>query len=181
MEYRVTRSDAKNELYHYGVKGMKWGVRKSPEYKEYKKRRRKLTTTAGENGRWDMAYNASAKREQKRLDKRIQKEMNKSGKVSDKTKDRINAYSQLKRDAATVRQYKNTSLENLQKYVNESAKKLGKANVKDVKTYTIKGEKYARTFIFDNAVYSVERRKTTDQNGNTRSTWVPVKTRYYYY
>ena len=39
-DYIIHRSNEENELYHHGVKGMKWGVRKS-EYKSMTRQQRK--------------------------------------------------------------------------------------------------------------------------------------------
>ena len=50
------KSDKMNELYHYGVKGMKWGVRKDRRYtdkeiSEYRKRKIAEAPTKSESPR----------------------------------------------------------------------------------------------------------------------------------
>lgn len=43
-----------NELYHYGVKGMKWGVRKSPEHSTFNSRRFRRASKAGNKDAADL-------------------------------------------------------------------------------------------------------------------------------
>ena len=171
-----------DELMHYGVKGMKWGVRKTPEYKTYSKVRKKLTNDAELDGRWDIAYSRKVKQNQKRLDRKIDRDKQNLGYISDKTKKLSDAHERLKRDAAYARQRKNASMSTLQQFVDKSIKEFGKENVKDIKTFTYKGERYVKKFMSsDPAEYSVQRRKTINRDGLEEFYWQPVKTYYYYY
>ena len=55
--YQVSSSTSRNELYHYGVPGMKWEKRKTPEIAGTGRLRRAVTSVKGVTNRIGSAYN----------------------------------------------------------------------------------------------------------------------------
>lgn len=181
MKYCIDHASPE-ELYHHGVKGMKWGVRKNPEYRADVKRRKNLTNAAELSSRWLRAYNQTEKWDSKRTERRVNRDMTKRGALSEKTKRQVEINKDLKKDRANAELVNKVRINNLQKHVDGMIAKYGSEKVKDVK-YKIKdGQKYVNKFISsDNAQYTVELRSTVDAQGNRVKRYVPVRTEYHYY
>lgn len=79
-----------NELYHHGIKGMRWGVRRTPEQLGYRvtKKRKKLDKT------YEQAREAASKRNMKKLEK-LSKKAVKQAKGVEKAQTKYDAAKEL--------------------------------------------------------------------------------------
>ena len=173
-----------DELYHHGVKGMKWGVRRAQK-KEYKKGRRALEDAAYESGKWQQTYAATYKRDTKKLNKRIAKDQKKYGSLSDETKKRQITNDLLKKDYDSVTKSHRANMKQLENYVKNASKKFEGVKVKDLKTQSIKGEQYLKSFKRDwrnsNVTRSLNKTTYVDKKGNTQTRYDPRRTETYHY
>lgn len=67
MEYIVKRTENPDELYHYGVKGMKWGRRKNGLEKKLNKQATKTRNKTMKYEQYKQAYNMTDVAAKKRL------------------------------------------------------------------------------------------------------------------
>ena len=172
-----------NELYHYGVKGMKWGVRRSKEearaykqaYRKDKRVRRMLENSAYDSGQFSKQYDTYYKIYKKSYDKQVAKDKAKTGKISDKTKEYGKTVSQLKTDRDTYRAINKYRVKQAQQHVDSMLKKYPDKKVKDLKVEIKKGETYVNSFNskMDNFNVSYTLRSRYDSDGTHR--YVPVK------
>ena len=103
------------ELYHFGVKGMKWGVRK--EYYADKAKRKRLANEARKSGQWVNLYNKKARKDTLSTVRKVDRDLKKHNEISDKTKLAIERNVALQKDKAKAVKKLNSDIENLQRHV----------------------------------------------------------------
>ena len=163
-----------NELYHHGVKGMKWGVRK--------KGLRSVSEDAVDSGKWLRVYDKAYKKDTKRVNKRVNKDMRRKGSLSEKTQQMVNDNKILKREYEAQRSSHRQNVKKAQAYVEQMRKDFGKKNIKDIKTYSKKGETYVKSKIFsDSGTRILAKKYNYDTKGNKTASYQKSKVYYQYY
>ena len=186
-----------NELYHHGVKGMKWGVRRyqnadgsltdSGKKKEYKKSlktdkkiRRDLELKTYDSARFANAYYKKSKSYSKKYEKAISKDPTKS---KQKTQRIENTKNLLDLSAKSWNTYNSENVQRLKKQVDFMISKYSGTKIKDVDTKLMKnGIEYVKSIsaAMDNSNVTYDLVKRRDRENNT-DIYVPTKTRHYYY
>ena len=187
---------SENELMHYGIPGMKWGVRrdrnedgtlasagKNKEYKKSlrtdKKIRRDLESKAYDSARFANAYSKKSKSYSKKYEKAVLKDPIKS---SSKTQRIENTKHLLDSNAKSWNAYNSENVKALKKQVDFMISKYGDTKIKDVDVKTKKnGIEYVKsiTASLENGNASYDLVKIRDKKNNV-DIYSPTKTRLYY-
>ena len=185
-----------NELYHYGVAGMKWGVRrfqnkegtltdagKNREYKKAlktdKKIRRNLESNAYDSARFANAYSKKSKAYAKKYEKAISKDPTK---VNLKAQRIENTKRLLDSNAKSWNAYNSENVKALKKQVDSMISKYGDTKIKDIDVKTKKnGIEYVKSIraSLENGNASYDLVKIRDKKNNV-DIYSPTKTRLYY-
>lgn len=187
---------SENELMHYGVPGMRWGVRrfqnedgtltaagKNKEYKKSlrtdKKIRRDLESKAYDSARFANVYSKKSKSYSKKYEKAVLKDPTKS---SSKTQRIENTKRLLDSNAKSWNDYNSQNVKILKKQVDSMISKYGDTKIKDVDVKTKKnGIEYVKSIRASlengNAYYDLV--KIRDKKNNV-DIYSPTKTRFYY-
>lgn len=187
---------SENELMHYGIPGMKWGVRrdrnnggaltsagKNKEYKKSlrtdKKIRRNLESKAYDSARVANAYSKKSKSYSKKYEKAVLKDPTKS---SSKTQRIENTKRLLDSNAKSWNDYNSQNIKILKKQVDSMISKYGDTKIKDVDVKTKKnGIEYVKSIRASlengNAYYDLVKIR---DNKNNVDIYSPTKTRFYY-
>ena len=186
-----------NELYHHGIKGQKWGVRryqnkdgsltpagKKKEYKKSlkadKKIRRDLESKAYDSAMFANAYSRKSESYSKKYEKAIAKDPTKS---NQKTQRIENTKNLLDLNAKSWNTYNSKNVQRLKKQVDFMINKYSDTNIKNVNVKTTKkGIEYVRSIraSMDNSNVTYYLAKSRDRKNNT-DIYIPKKTRSYYY
>ena len=186
-----------NELYHHGVKGQKWGVRryqnadgsltpagKKKEYKKSlktdKKIRRDLELAAYDSTHFADAYSKKLKSYSKKYEKAIAKDLTKS---NPKTQRIENTKSLLDLNVKSWNRYNSNNIRQLKDHVDNMISKYSDTKIKDIDIKTKKnGIEYVKSIssAMANSNVTYDLRKRRDRKNNT-DIYVPTKTRHYYY
>lgn len=162
------------ELYHYGVKGMKWGViskkvggavKKVKSYTKDERIRKSLKKEAVRNTRWREAYD----KEHNVLGNKIAKATKTGDEVSKGTKKKIKQLKALEKHDEETKEGVQKSISDLKEHVNSMTEKYGKVPIQKCKTQIKNGEEYIKyLFKGDNDDYKFESRSTLDRDGNVQ-------------
>ena len=183
-----------NELYHHGIKGQRWGVRryqnpdgtltaagKKKEYKKALKSDKKIRTDL-ESKIYDSsgiadAYSEKLKSYSKEYEKAIAKDPTKS---NPKTQRIENTKVLLESTLKEWDNYNSENIQKLKKHVDSMVNKYSDTKIKDVDIKTTKnGFEYAKSIRANSdATYNLHKRKYDQYNVDV---YEPVKTRHYYY
>ena len=180
-----------NELMHYGVPGMKWGVRKS-EYRSMNRSQRKATKTeykkqykadkrqaydmkekAKTLSAWDKAYDSTLKNQNKLQKRYADKEVKKHGQTTDKSKDWARANAELAKATKLVQKNSQKQISDTKQFIAEMKQKYGNKSVKDLKTHTKNGREYTKKYM-GSTRFVVEPYMRKDKNGNKHIDYRPV-------
>lgn len=147
-----------------------------------KKKRRLLKDEANKSSRWAVAYANAEKTDTKRVTRQISRDLKKHNSISDKTKRKMQTNAILSNDRKHASLYNESKIKALEKHTQEMINKYGDQNVRKTNVRTLKnGEKFVnKLFSSDDAVYSVEKSRRVDLNGNKYEVYVPVRTYYQY-
>ena len=183
-----------NELYHFGVKGQKWGVRryqnpdgsltaagKKREYKKSlktdKKIRRGLELDAYDSARFANLYSKTSKSYSKKYEKAISKDPTKS---NPKTQRIENTKSLLDLNAKSWNRYNSNNVRRLKDHVDNMISKYSDTKIKDIDVKMKKnGVEYIKSHsaAMENAnvLYSLRKRRDYQRNADI---YTPLKTEY---
>lgn len=168
------------ELYHHGVKGMKWGVRKKSQYKSDKKTRLKLEYQAHESGKWAKKYNKLYDRKARSTEKKIAADPSEQLQKTQRAKYTTEA---LKVDKDYANAINDINVNTLEKHVNRMVSKYGQEKVRSLNYKVEDGKKYVKTALTRlanaNATYTLTPYRTVDDRGNVITRYRPTKTRHY--
>lgn len=164
-------------LIHYGIKGMKWGVRR--EYRQDKKVRSHLTENAAASSSWSRQYDRLYKRKSKRVEKAVAKDLKNTGQVSARTKEKQNELSLLGRDRDSMNKQRRSDIAALEKHVNSMVEKYSDKKIQSVKPKVKDGEKYVRQY-FSSYSYELHRKSTVGDDGTIAKRYIPTRVQYYY-
>ena len=183
-----------NELYHHGVKGMRWGVRryqnkdgsltlagKKREYKKSlkmdKKIRRNLELDAYDSAHFADEYAKKLKSYSKKYEKAMAKDPTKS---NPKTQRIENTKSLLDLNAKSWNRYNSNNVRRLKDHVDNMITKYSDTKIKDINVKTKKnGIEYVKSIAAamanSNVTYDLRKRKYPQYNVDV---YKPVKTIY---
>lgn len=192
----------RNELYHHGILGQRWGIRRfqnavgsltdavgsltdAGKKKEYKKSlkndkrfRRTLENKSYDSARFANLYSKKYESYSKKYEKAVLKDPNK---LSDKTKRIEKTKNVLDYKSNAWNAHNAQNVKSLKKHVNKMIDKYSDVKIKDISSKTNKrGIEYVNSitaFIYNNnAVYNLRKNYRDGYYDYT-----PVKTRYYGY
>lgn len=173
-------------LMHYGVKGMKWGVRKRSKeekaaYKADVNIRRQLESKAYDQGIWTQKYKKANTRVEKQLAKSMAQDLSKpdaNGKahISKKTQKLTARHIQLKKDTDAIASRNRDTVNKLEKHIDSMIDRYSDRSIKSMSYKEKDGERYVKTALAEleniNATYVLTRQGDR---------YVPQKIRTYVY